>query len=236
MSANVKSAMVLAAGLGTRMRHLTADRPKPLVEVAGRALLDRVIDAVKEAGITDIVVNIHYKPEMMRAHLNARTDVNLKISDETAKLLDTGGGVKAARAMLTGDPVLTYNSDFIWQSAGVIKGLMAAWDDAKMDGLMLLSHLNRTTGFEHPGDFFLDEEGRIVRRGEAARAPYAWMGVQLIRPSLYDDTPDEPFSNNLIWDRLIAKGRLYGHVFEGTGCHVGSPEGVAAAEEVIARS
>ncbi len=236
MTPRPESAMVLAAGLGTRMRHLTEDRPKPLVPVAGRALIDRVIDALKDAGISNIVVNAHYKAEMLRTHLGARTDLTIQISDETAQLLDTGGGVKHALPLLTGEPILTYNSDFIWQGAGVLAKLIDTWDPARMDALMLLSHLDKTTGFEHPGDFFLDDDARIRRRGKAAKAPFAWMGVQLIKRSAYDATPDEPFSNNLIWDRLIKKGRLFGHVHDGIGMHVGSPEGLAEAERVIATS
>lgn len=236
MTQKPESAMVLAAGLGTRMRHLTEDRPKPLVSVAGRTLVDRVIDNIKEAGILNITVNAHYKADMLRAHLNQRDDVTISVSDETSKLLDTGGGVKHALPMLTGDPILTYNSDFIWQGVGVISRLIEAWDPDRMDGLMLLSDMEKTTGFEHPGDFFLDTERRISRRGTAARAPYAWMGVQLIKRNAYEGTPDTPFSNNLIWDRIIPEGRLFGLVHDGIGMHVGSPEGLAEAEKVIRAS
>ncbi len=236
MTAKVESAMVLAAGLGTRMRHLTAERPKPLVDVAGRALIDRVIDAIKDAGISSIVVNVHFRAEMLRAHLAKRDDVSVQISDETKQLLDTGGGVKHARPLLSGDPIMTYNSDFIWQGADVLSRLVEAWDPARMDALMLLSYMDRTTGFEHPGDFFRDDAGHLTRRGEADTAPFAWMGVQLIKPGLYADTPDVPFSNNLIWDRLISTERLFGHVHDGIGMHVGSPEGLAEAEKMLASS
>ncbi len=238
MSDHPAQAMVLAAGLGTRMKHLTKDRPKPLVEVGGKALIDYVIDALEAAGVEDVVVNAHYKADMLIAHLGARTSPTITISDEGAKLLDTGGGVKQALGHFDDTPFFTYNSDFIWTEHGepVLTRMGEAWDAARMDALMLLCPVARTTGFDGPGDFSMDRDGRLSRRGNAATAPYVWMGVQIITKRAYDNTPDEPFSNNLVWDRIIPKSRLFGIVHEGVGCHVGSPEGVAAAEEVLTRT
>ena len=209
MSAHPTEAMVLAAGLGTRMRPLTDDRPKPLIEVAGKPLIDHVIDALDRAGVAHVVVNAHYKGEMLISHLGARSAPRITISDERNRLMDTGGGVKKALPLLGDAPFFTYNSDFIWTEEGpeALTRMGAAWDAEKMDALMLLCPMDKTTGFEGAGDFFMDDDGRLTRRGTAARAPYAWMGVQIITKAAYADTPNEPFSNNLIWDRMIPKGK-----------------------------
>jgi MurNAc alpha-1-phosphate uridylyltransferase len=237
MSANPTEAMVLAAGLGTRMRPLTDDRPKPLIEVAGAPLIDHVLDALEGAGVSHVVVNVHYKADMLISHLGARTHPRITISDEREELMDTGGGVKKALPHLGDAPFFTYNSDFLWTETGTpaLRRMGAAWDADRMDALMLLSPMDKTTGFEGAGDFFMDDAGQLTRRGDAPRAPYAWMGVQITSKAAYVETPDYPFSNNLIWDRMIPKGRLYGLVHEGVGCHVGSPEGVRKAEEVLGK-
>jgi len=238
MTTHPTEAMVLAAGLGTRMRPLTDDRPKPLIDVAGKPLIDHVIDALDRAGVTHVVVNAHYKGEMLISHLGARISPRITISDERDKLMDTGGGVKKALPHLGDAPFFTYNSDFIWTESGTaaLTCMGAAWDADKMDALMLLCPMDKTTGFEGAGDFFMDDAGRLTRRGDAPRAPYAWMGVQIITKAAYAETPIEPFSNNLIWDRMIPKGRLFGLVHNGIGCHVGSPAGVREAEEVLAKT
>jgi len=232
---SITKAMVLAAGLGTRMEHLTRDQPKPLVQVSGRALIDHVIDALEAAGVTDVVVNAHYKAEMLMDHLGKRTSPRITISDERDQLMDTGGGVKRALQHFDEGAFFTYNSDFIWTEDGApaIQRLASAWDASKMDALMLLCPRDRTTGFDGAGDFFMDAEGRLTRRGAAMSAPYAWMGVQILTKSAYAETPNEPFSNNLIWDQMIPKGRLFGLAHTGIGCHVGSPAGVVEAEEVL---
>jgi len=235
MSNALTEAVVLAAGLGTRMRPLTDDRPKAMIEVEGRALIDRVIDALEAAGIDHVVVNAHYKADALAAHLANRASPHITVSDERDRLMDTGGGVKKALGHLKGPAFFTYNSDFVWTEAGVpaLTRMLEAWDPVKMDALMLLSPMEQTTGFEGAGDFFMDEAGRLTRRGEAKRAPYAWMGVQIITNAAYDGTPDDPFSNNLIWDRMIPEGRLYGLAHKGIGCHVGSPEGLKDAEKIL---
>lgn len=238
MSSHPTEAVVLAAGLGTRMRPLTDDRPKPLIDVAGKPLIDHVIDALDRAGVAHVVVNAHYKGEMLIRHLGGRRSPRITISDERDGLMDTGGGVKKALPHLGDAPFFTYNSDFIWTESGAtaLTRMGEAWDAGKMDALMLLCPMEKTTGFEGAGDFFMDDVGRLTRRGNAKCAPYAWMGVQIITKAAYADTPNEPFSNNLIWDRMIPKGRLFGLVHNGIGCHVGSPAGVREAEEVLART
>ena len=230
-------AIVLAAGLGTRMRHLTENQPKPLVKVGGKALIDRVLDALEAAGVTHAVVNAHYRADMLIAHLEHRTSPHITISHEEDLLMDTGGGVKKALPHLKDEPFFTYNSDFIWSETGVpaLVRMGERFDPATMSSLMLLSPMEKTTGFEGPGDFFRDDAGQLTRRGDAARAPYAWMGVQILTKNAYAQTPDGPFSNNLIWDQMIPQGRLHGLVHKGMGFHVGSPEGVTEAEEAMTR-
>jgi len=238
MSFHPTEAMVLAAGLGTRMQHLTDDRPKPLVEVMGRPLIDHVIDALEAAGVSHVAVNVHYKAEMLIDHLKARTSPRISISDERDGLMDTGGGVKHALPLFSDAPFFTYNSDFLWteQGAPALRRMGEVWDHTKMDALMLLSPMGRTTGFDGAGDFFMDDAGRLARRGRAPAAPFAWMGVQITTKAAYAETPDGPFSNNLIWDRMIPEGRLFGLAHKGIGCHVGSPQGVREAEEVLAQT
>ncbi len=238
MSVQPTEAVVLAAGLGTRMRPLTDDRPKALIEVGGRALIDRVIDTLEAAGVTHVIVNAHYKAEMLMEHLAARAGPRITASDEREHVMDTGGGVKKALRHLKDEPFFTYNADFIWTegTTPALRRMGEAWDGSRMGALMLLSPMEKTTGFDGPGDFFMDDNGRLARRGEAKRAPYAWMGVQIVTKAAYEETPDDPFSNNLIWDRMIPEGRLYGLVHEGTGAHVGTPTGLAEAEALLGRT
>ena len=238
MSDDLSEAVVLAAGLGTRMRPLTDDRPKALIEVSGRALIDRVIDTLEAAGVSHVVVNAHHKAETLIAHLSGRTSPRITVSDERDQLMDTGGGVKKALTSIGDEAFFTYNSDFLWTEEGApaLTRMVKAWDAEMMDALMLLSPMEKTTGFDGAGDFFMDKTGRLTRRGKATRAPYAWMGVQIITKAAYDETPDDPFSNNLIWDRMIPEDRLYGMAHNGIGCHVGSPKGLKEAEQVLGAS
>jgi N-acetyl-alpha-D-muramate 1-phosphate uridylyltransferase len=227
-----RTAMVLAAGLGLRMRPLTLDRPKALVEVNGRALIDHVLDRLVDAGVERAVVNVHAFADQMEAHLARRTDLEVLISDERAGLLDSGGGIKHARALLGEAPILAANIDSIWIEEGVpaIEGLAAAWDAARMDNLLLLADMRRTLGFDGPGDFFRDAEGRLSARDPAPAAPYAFMGFQILRPSLFDAVAEPAFSIWPTWRRLIARGRLHGTVFDGFWMHVGDPAARDAAE------
>ncbi len=222
-------AMILAAGLGTRMRHLTADRPKPMVPVLGRTLIDRTLDRVAEAGIGEAVVNLHYRPEMLRAHLAERAVV---FSDETSELLETGGGVAKALPLLGDGPLMVVNSDNVWIGEDALVPLVEAWDAARMDALLLLVPVARAVGYSRAGDFSLDNE-RLVRRGEAASAPYVFTGAQILSPALFGDVPKGPFSLNLVWDRAITAGRAFGILHPGGWCDVGTPEGLNEAEEAL---
>jgi MurNAc alpha-1-phosphate uridylyltransferase len=228
--------MVLAAGLGTRMRPLTNDRPKSLVEVAGRTLLDHAIDRFVAVGVKMIVVNVHYKGEMIIAHLKNRRDVEIRIQDEREKLLDTGGALKRALPQFENEPVFTYNSDSIWlESLGSNLGRMAAmWDDAAMDCLMLMAPTFSSIGFDGKGDFTMDANGRLKRREPQRLAPFAWPGVQIIHPRLIARGPDGAFSTNKLWDLAIAQERLFGIRLDGKWMHIGTPEAKAEADQFMA--
>jgi MurNAc alpha-1-phosphate uridylyltransferase len=224
--------MVLAAGLGVRMRPLSLDRPKALVEVGGRALIDHVLDRLAEAGVERAVVNVHAFADQMETHLARRIAPRIAISDERAGLLDSGGGIRKARGVLGEDPVIVANIDSIWIERGVpaLAALTAAWDEARMDNLLLLARLEDSLGFDGPGDFFRDDAGRLKPRGEAASAPLAYMGFQILRPSLFDRETQAAFSIWPTWRRLVATGRLNGVVFDGLWMHVGDPAARESAE------
>jgi MurNAc alpha-1-phosphate uridylyltransferase len=226
------TAMVLAAGLGTRMRPLTDDRPKALVEVGGRSLIDHVLDRLAEAGVQRAVVNVHYFADLLERRLAGRSRPQILISDERDELLETGGGLKKARALLGDDPVLVANIDSVWIEDGepALDVLAHAWDPTRMDALLLLAPMARAIGFDTPGDFFMAADGRLSFRGETAHAPFAFMGVHIAKPQLVDGEPDGPFSLSRLWREMAAEGRLFGVVFDGLWMHVGDPEARDAAE------
>jgi MurNAc alpha-1-phosphate uridylyltransferase len=230
--------MVMAAGLGTRMRPLTDDRPKALVEVAGRPLVDHLLDRLAEDGVARAVVNVHHFADRMEAHLKARSDPKVVISDERGLLLETGGGLVKAAPLLGSAPVFVVNIDSLWRedpgTPSALAALRAAWDGARMDMLLLLARMDRLLGFDGAGDFHLGTDSRLRRRGSDARAPYAFMGVQIIDPSILAGCAVEPFSTNRLWDESLARGRLYGTVLDGEWMHVGDPEAVKAAEARLA--
>ena len=227
-----KTALVLAAGLGTRMRPLTNDRPKALVEVGGRALIDHVLDRLADAGVETAVVNVHAFADDLEAHLKARTAPGIVISDERACLLETGGGLKKARPLVGEEPILIANIDSVWieNGAPALDSLTAAWDPARMDVCLLLAKLDHSIGFEGAGDFFLADDGRLAFRGEAESAPYAYMGLHITKPQIVDAEGEDAFSLAPIWRRLAAEGRLYGAVMDGFWMHVGDPAAREAAE------
>lgn len=235
MSVVVRKAMVLAAGLGTRMRPLTLTRPKPLIEVGGRALVDHMLDELAAADVGEAVVNVHYLAEQMRAHLAARARPHITISDETARLMETGGALVQAKHLLGTAPIFALNTDQVWLAERPpLPAMQAAFDPERMDALLLLARRERTMGFDGAGDFVMDDEGRLARRGAAESAPFVYAGVQIIVPSLFADAPCEPFSANKLWDVAIARGRLYGLVLDGLWMHVGDPAARDAAETRLA--
>jgi MurNAc alpha-1-phosphate uridylyltransferase len=236
--ARVDAAMVMAAGLGTRMRPLTDDRPKALVEVAGKPLIDHLLDRLADDGVDRAVVNVHHFADRMEAHLRERARPNVAISDERGLLLETGGGLVKAAPLLGSDPVFVVNIDSLWvEDSGTpsaLAALRASWDPARMDMLLLLARMDRLLGFHGAGDFHLEPDGRLRRRAPDPRAPYAFMGVQIIDPAILVGRAVEPFSTNRLWDEALARGRLCGVVLEGEWMHVGDPEAVKAAEARLA--
>ena len=237
MGKHVDTAMIMAAGKGTRMMPLTADRPKPLIEVGGIALLDHVLDHLRDAGIGKIVVNVHYLAEQVEQHLTASaSDLNVRISDERDLLRDTGGGLVYALPIISDDPFLCVNADNWWTNAGenAISRLMAVWDDAHMDVLMLLIPLEAAYNSQGMGDFNMDENGRLSRRQGDLPANYVWTGIQMLSKRLIVDPPADVFSTNLFWDRAIAEGRCMGIVHEGLWFDVGYPAAIAATEVRLA--
>ena len=231
------TAFVLAAGMGSRMRHLTADRPKPMVPLGGLLLIDHVLDRLAAAGVSRAVVNVHYKAEVLMAHLRTRARPRIVISDERAQLLDTGGGVVAARGMIGADPFFIHNSDTVWmERIANLDRMIEAWDAARMDGLLLLADRAASIGYDGAGDFTLRGDGRIARRPSGMEVPHVFAGVSIAHPRLLDGAPAGAFSLNVPWDRAIAAGRLYGVVLDGLWMHVGTPEAVTEAEERIAHA
>lgn len=230
------TAFVLAAGLGQRMRPLTDDKPKPMVALAGRPLIDHVLDRLAASGITDAVVNVHYKADVLLAHLAQRTRPRIAISAERGELLETGGGVVKARALLGPRPFLIHNSDTVWLERGAanISRLIEAWDPQRMDSLLLIAERVRSIGYDGAGDFDLGADGRLSRRRKGTETPYVFAGVSIAHPRLLEGAPSGAFSLNVLWDRAIANSRVFGIVLDGLWMHVGTPEAVIDAEERIA--
>jgi len=231
----IDRAMVLAAGLGKRMRPLTDDRPKPLVELAGRSLLDRALDNLAAGGITGFVVNSHYKGELIEAHLAKRRDITLSPEEI---LLETGGGVKKALPYLGDNAFFVVNSDAVWRDGeeSTVARMAARWDDAAMDALLLLVPMQAVAGNlgDHPGDYHLEADGGARRRAQGETAPFLFGGIQILHPRLFEGTPDGPFSLNILYDRAQQAGRLHGLRHDGEWYHVGTPEELAAAEPAFA--
>jgi MurNAc alpha-1-phosphate uridylyltransferase len=233
-----ETAMVMAAGLGKRMRPLTATRPKPLVEVAGKPLIDHVFDRLRSAGVKRAVVNVHYLADALEAHVSHRVkDIEVIVSDERKQLMETGGGLVQAREWLGDGPFVCVNSDNLWVDGPIdaIRQLAAAWDDDKMDALLLLVPLARANNHGGQGDFHLDAFGKIIGRRKPGRlAPFVFTGVQILSPRVIRDWPEGPFSTNLFWQRAIDAGRAWGVVHQGLWFDVGSPPAIPATEAVLA--
>lgn len=226
--------MLLAAGLGTRMRPLSASMPKPLIPVAGRALLDHVVDAATAEGATAFVINAHYLASRLVAHagdLAARLGIEIAVSDESERLLDTGGGLKQALPLLRSDPVLVMNTDAFWAGADrPLRRMIAQLETRDADIVLLCVHPRNATGFRRSHDFCLDPLGRVTRD---AGAPVIYAGVALMRRSCLADTPDGPFSLNRVFEAALERERLYGAVLDAAWLHVGDPEAIAEAERVL---
>ena len=228
-------AMVLAAGLGTRMRPLTLKRPKPLVEVAGRTMIDHCLDKLADAGVARAVVNVHHFPDMVRQHLTARTSPAVAISDESGELLETGGGMLRAQPLLAADPFFCINSDNLWVDGpqDVFHQLSEAWNPARMDALLLVVPHARAANHKGKGDFHMDANGRLTLRRSGRIAPFIYSGIQLVSRRLLRDAPEGPFGTMVLWKRAMEEGRLYGVSHLGLWYEVGSPDAIAPTEEAL---
>jgi MurNAc alpha-1-phosphate uridylyltransferase len=226
-----EAAMIFAAGFGTRMAPLTDTVPKPMLPVAGRPMIDHCIAMIRQAGDFPIVVNTHHLAAQIESHLAAVPGV--RCLRETPEILETGGGLRNALPLLGTAPVITANCDVLWSGANPVRQALAAWRPEAMDALMVLVPVRMALGYTGAGDFFLERDGWLRRRGAAAQAPYVYGGVQIIKTDALADIPDTRFSVSLLWDRMIAAGRLYGTVHDGGWRDIGHPEGLQAAEAAL---
>jgi MurNAc alpha-1-phosphate uridylyltransferase len=230
------TAMIMAAGLGKRMRPLTATRPKPLIEVAGQSLLDHVLERLRNSGVKKVVVNVHYLASSVEAHLASRANgLEIVISDERDRLLETGGGLVKALPLIDCDPFLAVNSDNLWIDgpADTLRLLASQWDGERMDALLLLVPLARAQGHNGMGDFHMDRSGRLRRRERSHVAPFVYTGVQMVSKRLLREAPDGPFSTNILWDRAIDEGRCFGAVHHGLWFDVGTPSSIPITEAAL---
>ena len=236
MSIRPRTAMVLAAGRGERMRPLTDRLPKPLVPVAGRPLIDHVLDRLAAAGVERAVVNVHYLADLIECPLASRTRPKITISDERAMLRDTGGGVVKALAALGPEPFFHLNSDTLWIDGPRpnLERLAEAFDPVTCDVLLLLAPVRTSIGYAGRGDFTIEADGRLRKRAANQDAPWVYAGAAILAPALFADAPQGAFSLTLLFDRAAAAGRLYGLRLEGVWMHVGTPDAIAAAGAAIA--
>ncbi len=230
------TAMVMAAGMGKRMRPLTASQPKPLVRVAGKPLIDHTLDRLKDAGVAKAVVNVHYLADALEAHLSERRSPEVIISDEREALLETGGGMVKAQEHLP-DPFFCLNSDNIWLEGprSAFHDLSARWNPEVMDALLLLVPHGSARNFQGKGDFHMDAMGKVTRRRSGRIAPFIYTGIQLVSHRLLRDAPEGKFSTNIFWSRAIEEGRLYGSAFTGQWFEVGTPQAIGPTEEALKR-
>ena len=220
-----KTAMVMAAGYGKRLRPLTDSVPKPLVKVLGVPMIDVVLGRLAAAGVERAVINLHHLGGMIRDHLKHRTDIEIVFSEES-EILETGGGIVQALPLLGPDPFFAVNAKIIWLNGrtDVLRRLADTWNDAEMDGLLLLQPTVTAVGYEGRGDFLMDQNGRLARREEWRVAPLVYAGIQILHPRLFQDAPQGAFSTNILWDRAIAQGRLFGIRHDGEWYHVSTPK------------
>lgn len=233
----IKRAMAMAAGLGTRMRPLTNERCKAMVEVRGKTLIDWTLDKFQAAGVEQTVVNVHHFADALEEQLARRSQPEIIISDERDQLLETGGGLVRAAPLLGQSPVFVANIDALWidGTPSELDKLASAFNPDRMDFLLLLAPMDHQLGFDGSGDFFLESGGQLRRRGSAERAPYAYAGVQIMNPRLLVGRQIEPFSTNLLWNEALKKGRIFGHVMNAFWMHVGDPHARDAAEWQLER-
>lgn len=227
----IKSAMILAAGLSTRMRPLTDNLPKPLISVAGKTMLGRAFDHLKQLKVSNIVVNTHYLAPLIEKYIQDHHPQTLISHEEI--LLETGGGIKKALPLLGEGPFFTLNGDSIWSGGEGLDAMELAWDGDKMDVLLLLIPCEKAHGYEGGGDFFMSKDGQLSRPGKSPKGAYVYIGVQLVHSRLFDGAPEGPFSMNLLWDKALQEGRLYGLVHQGEWFHISTPGDLQKYEPII---
>ncbi len=230
-----RRAMMLAAGLGTRMRPLTDERPKPLIEVAGKPLIDHALERLRDAGVEQAVVNVHYKAEMLEAHMSGMDAPKIVISDEREELLETGGGLVKALPHLGSEPFFMVNTDSLWTEGAQpsLERLRQAWNDETMDMLLLLCSTTSSYGYSGPGDFHCAPDGTLARRSESEIAAFVFTGVYLVHPRIFKGAPKGKFSMNVLFDRAIEAGRLKGLRHDGLWMEINTPEAITIAEHVL---
>lgn len=226
---SVDVAMILAAGYGKRMMPLTMRQPKPLIDVAGKTMLDRALDHTAQFNIRDVVVNCHYLSPLIQKHLEHRP--HTKVLYE-ADILETGGGIKNALPYLGEKPFAVLNGDVVWFGSETLMHMAQEWND-DMDAMLMLVPIDRAEGYQHKGDFFLDEQQNLIRRGNHDEAPYVFGGVQILHPRLFEGAPEGAFSINALWDKAIEEDRIKGFVHTGPWFHIGTPGDVTRYEERI---
>jgi MurNAc alpha-1-phosphate uridylyltransferase len=226
--------MVMAAGYGTRLRPLTDKVPKAMVKVLGRPMIDVVLDRLATAGVERAVINLHHLGEVIRDHLKTRKDIEIVYSEET-EILETGGGTKKALPLLGPDPFFVVNAKIIWLNGreDALHRLAKAWDPERMDSLLLLQPTVTAIGYDGPGDFLMDQEGKLKRRPEWEVAPFLYSGVNITHPRLFDASPDGAYSVNILWDRAIEQGRLAGIRHDGEWYHVSTPQHLREVEREL---
>ncbi len=229
-----RRAMILAAGLGQRMRPLTEDRPKPLIEVRGRSLIETILDRLEAAGVPEAVINLYYLGEMIEARLAGRARPRIVFSREEIRL-ETGGGVRQALPLLGTDAFFAINGDVCWLDGctAALRRLAEAWNEAEMDALLLLHPTVHAVGYDGPGDFILAPEGRLRRRREQEVTPLVFSGIQMFHPRLFEATPEGPFSLNLVYDKAAEAERLWGLRHDGEWFHIGTPENLRDVEDAL---
>ena len=227
--------MVFAAGLGTRMRPVTNSLPKPLVRIGGRTLLDHMLDRFAEASVSRAIVNVHHFADMIEAHVRDRVAPTIVVSDERAKLLDQGGGIRRVLPLIGDAPFFIANTDALWveHGAGAIAALRDAWDPARMDVLLLVATPNGAIGVDWPGDFHQQADGRLMRRRDGEQADFVYAGVGIMQASLFAPIADEVFRLAPLFFAAAERGRLFGHVLDGRWLHVGTPAAIEEAEEAL---
>lgn len=234
-----EKAMILAAGIGKRMRPITATTPKPLIEVNGQALIDHGLDRLAAAGVKSCVVNVHYLADLVEVHVRRRRDMEILISDERDELLETGGGIKKALPLLGEEPFFQLNADTSYWIEGVkpnLEHMIDAWDDSRMDVLLLISETVKAVGYSGRGDFDMAKDGALTRRDERGVTPFAYAGAAILHPRLFEGAPEGRFSMNTLFDKAIENGRLFGVQMEGIWLHIGTPDAIRAAEYAVRES